>query len=201
MTRRLNAGRVLVLGALAGLVVWQLASWLGSQRAPDGLVNQIWIDHWPEGPRDMTAHVVALERDGRRMGSAGRASRWRVMSDGFVWRREGDRVRARFPQNDQHAAFQVRTWNCAGDAPRQFELCLELKGQRGGKPQTLRFYSRKAWVIRPNDDRRLPDEIAWITPAVKTALAMPDDGLGQPGADAPGGVSDDLGALLPPEAP
>jgi hypothetical protein len=196
MALRRNRWRTWVLLGLGGLVAWQVATRFGPERArPDNLVNQVWLERWPRDARDMVGHLVAIENDGHRVGSTGRHSRWRVGSDHFVWGQQGDRVRARFPQSGQRVAFQARTWKCAGEAPKQFELCLELKGQAGGKTQSFRFYSRKDWVIRPRGDGQaaeVPEEIAWISPSVQAALAIPhngtdeaDEGVGE-GSDTAG---------------
>jgi len=173
--RRKRWGTWLLLG-LGGLVAWQVAARFRPERRPENLVNQIWLERWPRDARDMVGHLVAIEHDGHKVGTSGRHSRWRLASDGFVWGQQGDRVRARFPQTGQRAAFQVRTWKCAGQAPREFELCLELKGQAGGKTQTYRFYSRKDWVIRPGSDElsALPDAARAVVPAIQAALAMPE---------------------------
>lgn len=173
--RRKRWGTWLLLG-LGALVAWQVAARFTPERRPDNLVNQIWLERWPRDARDMVGHLVAVEHDGNRVGTSGRHSRWRLASDGFVWGQQGDRVRARFPQTGQRATFQVRTWKCAGQAPREFELCLELKGQHGGKTQTYRFYSRKDWVIRPGSDELpdLPDAARAVVPAIQAALAMPE---------------------------
>ncbi len=180
--RRKRWGTWLLLG-LGGVVAWQVAGRFGAERSrPDHLVNQLWLERWPRDARDMVGHLVAIEHDGHRVGTSGRHSRWRVVSDAFVWGQQGDQVRARFPQTGQRVAFQVRTWKCAGEAPREFELCLELKGQHGGKTQSFRFYSRKDWVIRPHDrgePAELPDDLSntfsAIAPAVQAALAIPED--------------------------
>lgn len=185
-----NSWRIWVVLALAGLVAWQAYDFFREKRGPDNLVNQVWLERWPKDGRDMIGHLVAVEHDGHRVGSAGRASRWRVLSDGFVWGREGDRVRARFPQSGQRVAFQARTWSCAGEAPKQFEICLELTGRQGGKTQTLRFYSRKDWVIRPRDTN-VPREIDWMGPVASALVAMPPAATLEEGTD-----SEDLDLLL-----
>jgi hypothetical protein len=174
--RRKRWGTWLLLG-LGGLVAWQVAARFTPERRPDHLVNQLWLERWPRDARDMVGHLAAIERDGHRVGTVGRHSRWRLVTDGFVWGQQGDRVRARFPQTGRQGAFQVRTWKCAGQAPREFELCLELKAQHGGQTRTHRFYSRTDWVIRTDGDglAELPAEVATVAPALQAALAIPED--------------------------
>lgn len=197
--RRKRWGTWVLLG-LGGLVAWQLAARFTPERRPDNLVNQVWLERWPRDARDMVGHLVAIEHDGHRVGTSGRHSNWRVSSDVFLWGQQGDRVRARFPQTGQRAAFQVRTWKCAGQAPREFELCLELKAQAGGKTRTYRFYSRTDWVIRPRGADQLadlPEAVAAVAPAVQAALAIPEDQV-VGGADEAADTGT-LEALLPAE--
>jgi hypothetical protein len=42
----------------------------------------------------------------------------------------------------------VRTWACANEAPKGFDLCLELSD---GKAKQ-RFYSRKTWRVPKGED-------------------------------------------------
>jgi hypothetical protein len=182
---------------VAGLVVggWQLWGHLfGEDAAAGKLANQLWIERLPRDARDLVFYTVALDHEGRRVGAAGRASQWRLHSDNFVWRLEGDRVRTRFPQDDQRLDFRVRSWACEGQAPKPFELCLELKrGQR-----SFRLYSRKEWVVRPHGEGAAPAEIAWLSPALQRALAAaPTD---EPAVDGP--ESEDAGwAAFDDDAP
>lgn len=73
----------------------------------------------------------------------------------------------------------MRTWKCGGEAPKPFDLCLELKG--GG--QVYRYFNRTGWVVRPHGG--LAKELAWLAPSVNAALAQPAD---EP-AQAPAGAS------------
>jgi hypothetical protein len=169
--------------AIAGVVVWQVVDRLIVQRsAPAHLVNHLWIERVPRNTRDMVWHFLAVEQDQRRVGVLGRASRWRVFSDGFVWKVEGDRLRGTFPQNNCHLDLQVRTWPCAGEAPKPFELCLELKGRDN---QVYRYFSRRDWVVRPRG--QLGPELSWLGPAIQTANATPSEDipLPAPGIAAP----------------
>jgi hypothetical protein len=159
-------------GVVSGsIATWQIASHFFAQRSgPDKLVNQVWLERWPKDSRDMVWHFVAVEHDQRRVGRLGRASRWRVASDGFVWRQDGARLDARFPQNDCRSTLVARTWKCAGEAPKPFELCLELKG--GGR--VFRYYSRTDWIIRPHGEV-VADDLDWLAPSLASAPTMSDD--------------------------
>jgi hypothetical protein len=156
--------------ATGGIVTWQLAGhFFGQRTGPDKLVNQVWLERWPKDPRDMVWHFVAIDHERHQLGRLGRASRWRVASDGFVWRQEGARLDARFPQNGCRSTLVARTWKCAGEAPKPFDLCLELKaGDR-----VFNYYSRTDWVVRPHGD--LPAELDWLASSLPTPLALEDE--------------------------
>lgn len=182
--------RWLLLG-IGGMLLWQAAGYVIDRRSGPNVINQVWIERMPRGERDLIAHLIAIEHDGHRVGSLGRASRWRVASDGFVWENQGDRVAARFPQNDCRLSVQVRAWKCAGQAPAPFDLCLELKGEK----RVFRYYSRTDWVVQPH--AQLDQQIAWLAPSLHSALALAatdDDQRPEvdpgPGAPASGACAD-----------
>ena len=186
--------RALLLKSLAliagGLIVWKLgASWLGEAQGTERLVNQVWIERAPASERDLIRYFFLIEHDDHRHGIAGRGSRWRTVQDGFVWGLEGDRLRTRFPQNDRRLQLQARTWDCGGQAPRPFELCLELR-RAGG--QSKKFFSRKEWVIQPHGD--LPADIAWLAidrrPPSPADAALLDEGADTEGDDDPNAAPD-----------
>ena len=168
-------GLVLVAGAVA---VWQIGSHVFEQRTgPEKLVNQFWIERIPAGPRDMVWHFVALERDGRRIGALGRSSRWRVFGDRFVWNQQGDQFSFETPQNGCRSQLKARTWKCAGQAPKPFELCLEFEG--GGRKYS--YYSREDWKIKPRAESVVEAEIP--VPVMQGVFASmeADDDLPQSG--------------------
>jgi hypothetical protein len=168
MAKASSSLRLWLLLGLGGVATWQLGSYFFRQPiGPEKLVNQLWIERMPTNPRDMIWHLVALERDGRRVGALGRSSSWRLMSDGFIWNRQGDQFSFHTPQNGCKSQLKIRTWKCAGEAPKPFELCLELEGQ--GK--RYRYFSREDWQIRPRV--ALDPSAAFAASAVQTALAVP----------------------------
>jgi hypothetical protein len=185
--------RWLVLG-LGGFVLWQGGSHFFAERArPERLVNQLWLERMPRGPRDMIWHVVPLEHDGRRVGALGRASRWRVASDGFLWEQRGDVFVIRTPQNGCRIEAKARTWKCGGSAPRPFDLCLELES--GGK--RYRYFSREDWKIRPG--KELPAEATELAGALPAALALRAEPSEAEAAEAEGTATTcpDLGDAVP----
>jgi hypothetical protein len=166
---------LLVLGLLVGL--WRLGSWLfgaGELAGTDQLVNQFWIERVPRNDRDRVLQLALIRQDDKRVGFVARASRWQLHVDGFVWGQEGDRLRARFPQTGQRLQAQARTWPCKGEAPRPFELCLELR--REG--QVVKLFSMREWVIRPRADSfEAPAELP-LPPGWETLLRGPAEPVG-----------------------
>lgn len=112
------------------------------------VVNQVWIERMPQGPRDMIGHLVLLDvpkaPEGR-VGAAGKSSQWRLMMELFQWGLEGNRLSLFFPQDRVKAQVSVRAWSCEGEAPEPFELCLEVSNGR----RKAVFYSLEEWHIDP----------------------------------------------------
>ncbi len=128
---------------------WTLGSCVFGDHETAGaehLANHVWLERLPTDERDMITHLLAIDsRDGR-FGLVGRSSTWRHVIEVFKWHREADRLTLFFPQERHRAAFKVRTWECKGEAPAPFELCLELT--RGDRSVVL--YSRHDWVVDPH---------------------------------------------------
>jgi len=137
-------------------------------------VNRLWIERMPADERDMVAYLAALKLPEGRFGVTGRASQWRQFTEVFRWELEGDRLRAVFPQERIRAEFKVRTWDCRGEAPRPFELCLQIsKGERSHV-----FYSMEEWEIRPRGSEpmgALADYPTLAPIADKLPLRAPDE--------------------------
>lgn len=142
-----------VLGlALAGAGAYGLwttgQSLLGDDESAgtDHVVNQIWIERAPQGPRDMIAHLVLLDMPEGRLGGTGKSSQWRHFLEVFQWGLEGSRLSVFFPQERVKAQVHVRSWKCEGEAPEPFELCLEVSNGR----RKAVFYSLEQWHIDPD---------------------------------------------------
>jgi hypothetical protein len=110
------------------------------------LVNQVWIERMPKDQRDMIGHLVLVDMTEGRVGAAGKSSQWRVMVELFQWGLEGNRLSVFFPQERVKAKLEVRTWSCEGEAPKPFELCLEISNGR----RKATFYSMEEWHIEPD---------------------------------------------------
>jgi len=134
----------LALVGACGYGAFQLLSPGSAQDKLEHLANQVWIERLPENDRDQIHHLVMIQ-DGRdRFGAAGRSSTWRHFIEVFLWQREQSRVTMHFPQDKVRVDLTARVWDCEGEAPAPFELCLELKGNSG---RTARYFSRYEWAI------------------------------------------------------
>jgi hypothetical protein len=180
MATKFPSWRRWALLALAAVAAWQAARFCTTQRSStEKLINQLWVERMPSNPRDMVWHFVAIDREGRHAGALGQASRWRVQSDAFLWRQQGDQFTFVTPQNRCRSTLKARTWKCQGQAPKPFDLCLELAGN--GKQ--FRYYSRTDWTINRGGQLEGDDQPGFGRPALQAALA----GEGEETGDAAGG--------------
>jgi hypothetical protein len=138
------------------------------------VVNQVWIERAPEGPRDMIAHLVLLDTEEMRIGGAGKSSQWRHLIELFQWGLEGNRLSIFFPQDRVKAQVSVRSWSCKGEAPEPFELCLEISNGR----RKAVFYSLEEWHIDPDHAEASLAELQQAYPELGSlgqAVVMPMD--------------------------
>lgn len=112
------------------------------------LANQVWIERLPKDDRDMIHHLVLIEDGGDRFGAFGKSSQWRHFIELFRWAREENRLTILLPQERKRLDLGVKVWNCEGEAPAPFQLCLELTN----KKQSHRYYSRHDWSIDSGPD-------------------------------------------------
>jgi hypothetical protein len=154
-------------GLLALLAGRSLLRWLFAPEAPPKLANQVWVERVHRNPRDMVHDLVLVEdKKGRHFGVTGRASRFRANLDLLLWSQQGDRLNLALPQDRVRVALQYRTWNCKGQAPAPFELCLELRQDR----RRVRLYSREQWVVRPGQQLEVEGDVASAVPGLPTLL-------------------------------
>lgn len=193
-----NAAKLLAV-ALAGAGtygLWTLGqSLLGDDQAEgtQHVVNQVWIERVPVGPRDMIGHLVLLDLSEGRLGGAGRSSQWRHFIELFQWGLEGHRLSVYFPQEQAKAQLKVRSWRCEGEAPEPFELCLEISNRR----RSTTFYSMEDWVIDPDHaDQSLaalaeehPELAGMMDPVSPAMVIEPSEAEGWPEVDGLRGLS------------
>lgn len=154
------------LVATAGFGAYEL---LGGEKQ-DGLkqlANQVWIERLPQNDRDQIHHLVLVQEGRDRFGAFGRSSTWRHFVEIFMWQREDDRLTLHLPQDRVRIDLTARVWDCEGEAPEPFELCLELKGHGG---RTAHYYSRHEWTI----DGALAPELGGLELAPSAAPALPE---------------------------
>ncbi len=175
--------RPITVGAallVAGAALW-MAHRTDQASGARLLVNRVWVERMPEDSRDVFGKLLVLETPDGKFGVVGRSSTWTHHYEVFLWRLAGDRLTAFFPQHAVRDRVKVRTWACEGEAPEPFELCLEVSNDRG----RARFYSMRAWEVRP-------DAAGGEAPLGAGAA------LAAAGRPAPAGASADAGALSAP---
>ena len=164
------------LAATVGIGAYEFGLFdCASTSGVEHLSNQVWIERLPQNDRDQIHHLVLLEQGRDRFGAFGKSSQWRHFLEIFAWHREHNRVTLNLPQDRVRLDLEARVWSCKGDAPQPFELCLELKGQRG---HTARYYSRHEWVIEggvaPHIDG-LPDLVPTAAQTLPESLEFAAD--------------------------
>jgi hypothetical protein len=172
-----KSGKTMVAIALAGAAALGLYS-LGSVLFGDDVdgagakhaVNQVWIERLPVDARDQISHFVLVRHPQGKIGAVGKSSQWRHHIEVFLWGLEGERLSVFLPQDQQKAQLRVRTWECAGEAPEPFELCLELSSKRGA----VTMYSRKDWIIDPKNVAGSLEDLTEDSPELAGVFAGDD---------------------------
>jgi hypothetical protein len=134
----------------------------------------VGIERRPQDQRDMVRNVLLLDHPRGRVGVTGRSSAWRHDLELFHWALERDHLLLRFPQSGNKEQRALRVWRCAGEAPKPFDLCLELTTANGRE----RYFSREDWQIEPGS---AGEELAQLRASEPDLAFLPPD----PGLDAP----------------
>ena len=146
MKARSVVGLILIV-----IVLRWLACSPEAERGPTKyLTNRVWVNKASSGPRDVVFHLMLGSAAKKRWGLLLNASSFRFMGDRIFYRLDGNQLTMVVPQDDAKAKFKVRTWPCK-DAPKPFDLCLELR--QGDRSVTL-FSELKS--------RRMPGA-EWLT--------------------------------------
>jgi len=106
-----------------------------SAEDPSLLLDRVWVDSKPEKYTDYVH--VALFIDYAPMGIFQKASSYHAELELFEFKRNGNKVKLRFPQTDKTSAFSYKIWECDDLPP--FDLCLALNKNPWGGPK--RYYS------------------------------------------------------------
>lgn len=115
---------------------------------PKLFANRVWAERIAKDERDPVLYFVPLEAGSKRTGVIERASRYAFSGEIFRWSRDKSTLSLEFPQKRNKAKVTVRTWACANEAPKGFELCLELSDGQAKQ----RMYSRKDWRVPKGED-------------------------------------------------
>jgi len=89
--------------------------------------NRIWVDRVPSSPRDLTLQLMLFDKAKLRGGVISQVSQWRWNAERMRYKIKGSRLTMEFPQDGRKATFTTRIWSCKGEAPKPFDLCLELR--------------------------------------------------------------------------
>ncbi len=175
MSKHSNKLIALALVGAGSFGVWKLgAALLGDEaQGTEHAVNQLWIDHMPRDDRDMITHFVLLDHPQGQFGEIGRSSQWRHLIDVFKWQLRGAKLGLFFPQDRARGEVTVETWECAGEAPAPFELCMKLSNEQG---PSFMFYSREDWEIRPGEASESLVDIVDEQPTLAAVLGAVDEG-------------------------
>lgn len=145
--RRLFPLLVLLVGAaLAARVLFSTTQ--DNKDDPKLFANRIWTDRSPKDDRDLVLYFVPIEIGSKRSGVVQRASRYAFGGEVFRWSRDKSQLTLELPQQNRKTKLSLRTWSCSNEAPKGFDLCLELSdGQH-----KQRLYSRKGWRMPKGED-------------------------------------------------
>ncbi len=105
--------------------------------------DRVWIDHLPRNDRD-TINVFALLTQ-QPVGIFQATSAWKGGFEAFRYEKQGNEIRALFPQNGDRERITVS--ECPCDV-RGMDYCLEVSGSSRG---VKKYYSRKDWIIESRD--------------------------------------------------
>ncbi|MCK6544534.1 hypothetical protein L6R52_01565 [Myxococcota bacterium] len=134
----------IAVAALVIYLVWKFLSGLVGVDASgaDLLANRMWLERFPKEPRELVRGLSLTEVRARRVGVAAEASAFRAHFDLVEWDLDGSTLTVISKQDAVKTAFAVKIRRCAGEAPRPFDLCMDLSA--GGR--TWHYFSREAWT-------------------------------------------------------
>jgi hypothetical protein len=147
---------------------------------PKLLANRVWAERAPRDDRDLVLYFVPVQVGSKRVGVFERNSRYAMAAELFRWSRDGGTLKLELPQRQQTAKLGVRTWACK-DAPKGFDLCLELTTG----DDKLRLYSRSGWRFdAPSRDTLGESDLAGLAPGIAALAGVAaETDLGPAGCD------------------
>lgn len=173
-------GTIALLSAMgiAGALYFQCGTDEDQRKPKDKyLLNRVWTKKIPgsSNARSTTFRLALLDKAKQRLGFVSDMSSWRVYAELLRYRVERNRLTVEFPQNNLKHTFSFRTWRCK-DAPKPFDLCLELKGKEG---RTVLYSREDAILAQTKGDLTALSPALWSNtdpwndPAVQTVLQDP----------------------------
>lgn len=181
MSKHHNKLIAIVLVGACSFGAWKAGSALLSSDETQGTkhaVNQVWIDHVPVDERDMVTQFLLIDHREGQFGILGRSSQWRIGLELFRWQMQGSELRMYFPQENNRGQVSVETWNCEGEAPAPFQLCMKLTNKNG---RSMVLYSREEWEIDPRNVDDSLEDIADDEPLLRGVLHGLEDNTDQLG--------------------
>lgn len=183
MNKRL---RRIALAILALYVLWKLLGGIlpgPRPRSVEHLADRVWVDRLPTGPRDAMNALLLVKRANQGVFWSG--SEYRHTIDVFGWKLEQDHLELLYLQDETRHTYTARTWACAGEAPRPFDLCLELTCKEG----TRRYYSARAWEQARGGAPFIAEEAARVLGTAERSIAsgpseVPDTSEGSDTSEA-----------------
>lgn len=183
MSKQTNKLIALALVGASSFGIWKAGQAVFGESETQGTkhaVNQIWIDHLPKDDRDMITHMVLVDHRDGQFGAIGHSSQWRHLIDIFKWQLQKDTLRLYFPQERARGEVKIETWDCEGEAPAPFELCLRLTNKNG---RSAMLYSRYEWEIDPKDAAASITELSEDEPALAGLIDPLREGPSLPSVD------------------
>jgi hypothetical protein len=173
MSIRTNVIAFALVGA-ASFGIWKVGSSMLSAetQATENLLNQVWVERLPVDDRDIVQHFVLIDHRQGKVGAFSRSSQWRASIEVIRWELNGSKLDMYFPQSRLRAYTTVKTWECEGEAPAPFELCMSMTDGKGGS-RTL--YSRKDWELKAGDVAGSLEDIIDDEPTLAGLLGTIDE--------------------------
>ena len=77
-----------------------------------------------------------------------------------------------FPQERARGQVKIETWECQGEAPAPFELCMRMTAKNG---ESAMLYSRHDWKVEPRSVEDSLEAVSEDTPALAGHLPALED--------------------------